>query len=48
MIANISLAEVVKLVYTLVSGTSGSNPVGVRVPPSAFLIINCQLLMINY
>ena len=28
-------AEVVKLVYTLVSGTSGSNPVGVRVPPSA-------------
>ncbi len=41
-------AEVVELVDALVSGISGRNPVGVRVPPSAFLIINCQLLMINY
>ncbi len=29
-------AEVVELVDTQVSGTCGSNPVGVRVPPSAF------------
>ena len=31
-------AEVVELVDTLVSGTSGSNPMGVRVPPSAPVI----------
>ncbi len=29
-------AEVVELVDTQVSGICGSNPVGVRVPPSAF------------
>ena len=28
-------AEVVELVDALASGASGSNPVGVRVPPSA-------------
>ena len=32
-------AEVVELVDALVSGISGSNPVGVRVPPSALFLI---------
>jgi hypothetical protein len=31
-------AEVVELVDTQVSGTCGSNPVGVRVPPSAWFV----------
>ena len=32
----IILAEVVELVDAQVSGICGSNPVGVRVPPSAY------------
>ena len=32
-------ADVVELVDTLGSGSSGGNPVGVRVPPSAYLLI---------
>ncbi len=32
-------AEVVELADTLVSGISGSTPMGVRVPPSAFLVL---------
>ena len=33
-------AEVVELADALVSGTSGSNPVGVRLPPSAPIFYN--------
>jgi hypothetical protein len=41
-------AEVVELVDTQVSGTCGSNPVGVRVPPSAFhfLLVACCLWLV--
>ena len=35
MCRRIALAEVVELVDTLGSGSSGGDPVGVRVPPSA-------------
>ena len=35
MIRQIEKAEVVELVDTLGSGSSGGDPVGVRVPPSA-------------
>ena len=44
-------AEVAELVDAQVSGICGSNPVGVRVPPSAFIILltfsNSPFLHVN-
>ena len=37
-------AEVVELVDALRSGRSGSNPVGVRVPPSAPIVLFLDIL----
>ena len=36
-------AEVVELVDALRSGRSGSNPVGVRIPPSAYRVVGADV-----